>query len=371
MKKWINWLKEFSPFLGLSSLYFLFVILVVFLFNYYPSNSAVLAQKINPFVLLIRWDSFHYLNMVSGVSDSLVFFPLYPWLTRIFSLFFSSIFAGFLVSFLSLATALYFLNKLIGEKYNKEIAHRSLALLLLFPTALFFSLIYTESLFFALLVTFFYYIEKKNWLVTAIIGFFACLTRNVGIFLWPVYLVYILRDFYPNWLKKKETWYSLLIPLGLLSYCLYCYLVSGDFFAFINGQEAWSQWHIFLWPGATIVHFFKYYLLTPINESELYNFLRIVIIEGGSFILLLITTIYWIVKKHWPYATFCFLSTLLFSCMYPMTSINRYVAVIFPIFICLALATQKRDWLFYSIMAVFSLFLIFNIYLLSNGFWVG
>ena len=370
-KTFLNWLKKFFPFLGLSALYFSFVILVVFLFNYYSPNSAALVQKINPFLLLIRWDSFHYLNIISGEGGSLVFFPLYTWITRIFSLFFSPIFSGFLVSFLSLAIALYFLSKLIKENYNKEISNRSLILLLLFPTAVFFSLIYTESLFLALIVAFFYYAQKKNWLVAAIIGFFACLTRNVGIFLWPVYLVYILTDSYSHLLKKKETWYSLLIPLGLLSYCFYCYLISGDFLAFISGQSGWSQWHIFLWPGATITRFFKYYLLVPIGETGLYNFLRIVVIEGGSFLLLLTATIYWIIKKHWPYATFCLLNTVLFSCMYPMTSVNRYVAVIFPIFIFLAVATQKKDWLFYSLMAVFSLFLIFNIYLLSVGAWVG
>jgi len=371
MKKLINWLKEFAPFLGLNGLYFSFVVLVVFLFNYYSPNSPALIQKVNPFILLIRWDSFHYLNIISGDGGSLVFFPLYTWLTRIFSLLFSPIFSGFLVSFLSLTTALYFLSKLIKENYNKEIPNRSLILLLLFPTAIFFSLIYTESLFLALIVAFFYYAQKKNWLIVAIIGFFACLTRNVGIFLWPVYLVYVLIDSHSHLLKRKETWYSLLIPLGLLSYCFYCYFVSGDFLAFINEQKGWSQWHTFLWPGKTLYNLCKIAFFEPISQTGLYNFLRIVIIEGGSFLLLLTTTIYWIIKKHWPYATFCLLNTLLFSCIYPMTSVNRYVVVIFPVFIFLAVATQKKDWLFYSLLAVFSLFLIFNIYLISIGAWIG
>jgi len=174
-----------------------------------------------------------------------------------------------------------------------------------------------------------------------------------------------------NFFKKRETYYSLLIPLGLFVYCWYCYLLSGDFLAFISGQKAWSEWHIFMRPGATLMHLYKYYLAVPIADTGLYNFLKIIIFEFGSFILLLAATIYWFIKKHWPYAVFCLLNVLLFSCMYPMTSVNRYAAVIFPIFIFLAAATKKRNWLFYSIAAVFLLFLIFNIHLISVGSWVG
>lgn len=382
-KIFLNWLKKFSPFLGLSALYFLLVILIVFLFNYYNPNSLAWAQKINPFYLLIRWDSLHYLDVIlKGYSGPSVLFPLYPLIVAGFSIFFSTIFSGFFVSFLSLSVALYYLSKLIKRENDQEIANRSLLLMLFFPAAMFFPLIYTESLFLALLVAFFYYAQKKKWLAVVIIGFFATLTRNVGIFLWPVYLVYIFTSFYPanykelgkqinNFIKKKEFWYSLIIPAGLFLYCLYSYFQFGDFFAFVSGQKGWAQWRTFMWPGATLYHFYKIIFIDPISQTGLYNFLRIVVIEGGSFLVLFIATIYWIIKKHWPYAVFCLLNTLLFSCMYPMISVNRYVVVIFPIFIFLAIATKKINWLFYSIMALFFVFFVFNVYLFSVGAWVG
>lgn len=383
LNKFIAWFKNFFPFLGLSAIFFLLVLLIVFLFNYYNPNSLAWAQKINPFYLLIRWDSLHYLDVIlKGYSDPSVLFPLYPSIVAGFSIFFSTIFSGFFVSFLSLSVALYYLSKLIKKDNDQEIANRSLLLMLFFPTAMFFPLIYTESLFLALLVAFFYYAQKKQWLAVVIIGFFATLTRNVGIFLWPVYLIYIFTSFYSanykklakqiiNFVKKKEFWYSLIIPAGLFMYCLYSYFQFGDFFAFVSGQKGWAQWRTFMWPGATLYHFYKIIFIDPISQTGLYNFLRIVVIEGGSFLVLFITTIYWIIKKHWPYAIFCLLNTLLFSCMYPMISVNRYVVVVFPIFIFLAAVTKKNNWLFYSILALFSIFFVFNVYLFSAGAWIG
>jgi hypothetical protein len=382
-KTFLHWLKNFFPFLGLSTLYFLLVLLIVFLFNYCGLNSLAWVQKLNPFYLLIRWDSLHYLDVVlKGYDGPSVLFPLYPLIVSGFSMFFSIIFSGFFVSFLSLSTALYYLNKLIKKENGQEIADRSLLLMLFFPTAMFFSLIYTESLFLALLVAFFYYAQKKQWLKVAIIGFFATLTRNVGIFLWPVYLVYTFTFFYPanykelgkqiiNFIKKKECWYSLIIPAGLFLYCLYSYFQFGDFFAFVSGQKGWDEWRTFMWPGATLYHFYKIIFIDPISQTSFYNFFRMVIVEGGSFLILFIATIYWIIKKHWPYAVFCLLNTLLFCCMYPMTAVNRYVVVIFPIFIFLATATKKNNWLFYSILALFFVFFVFNVYLFSVGDWVG
>lgn len=383
MENILKWLKKIAPFLGLSVLYYSLVLLVVILFNYYNPDSLALVQRINPFYLLLRWDSFRYLDIVlKGYTGSSVFFPLYPIIVSGFSIFFSYILAGFLVSFFSLTTALYYLNKLISKDNGQEIAHRSILLMLFFPTAMFFPLIYTESLFLALVVAFFYYANKKRWLIAVIIGFFATLTRNVGIFLWPVYLVYILMAFYSpsykkfyeqiiNLIKKKEFWYSLIIPAGLFLYCLYTYLQFGDFFAFVSGQKNWAQFHTFMWPGKTFYNFYKIIFENSNGQINSFNFSRIVFIEGGSFLLLLITTIYWIIKKHWPYAMLCLLNTLLFSCMFPMASVNRYVVVIFPIFILLARITKKFDWLFYSVLALLFVLFIFNIFLFSAGIWVA
>ncbi len=378
--------KKFLPYIGISAIFFLLILICVFLFNYYVPNSPAISLKINPYYLLVRWDSIHYLNIIlQGYTSPSVFFPLYPLVVSWFSLFFPAIFSGFLVSFLALSFALYYLNKLFKLNDDSEISTRSLLLLLVFPTALFFSLIYTEALFLALSAAFFYYAQRKQWLTAVIIGFFATLTRNIGIFLWPIYLIYIFSSLYSsnssiyknffqkinNLIQKKEFWYSFIIPAGLLTFCTYNYFQFGNFLAFLSGQKDWSASRSFVWPWQSLYYYFRAIFVVPFSEVGVFNFLRIVIIEGGSFLLLLVATIYWTIKKNWPFSIYCFLNLLLFSCMFPMSSVNRYIVVIFPIFIFLAHITKKRDWLFYSLLALFFIFFVFNIYLFSQGAWVA
>jgi len=376
-------LKKITPFLGITALYFFLGLLIVFLFNYYNPSSLVWAERYNPYYLLIRWDSIHYLNIVlQGYTGSAVFFPLYPLIVYIFSIFLAPVFSGFLVSFLCLSVALYFLNKLLEETGHKNIKERTIVLLLFFPTAMFFMLVYTESLFLALVISFFYYLNRRNWLAAALIGFFLTLTRNIGSFCWPIYLTALFIA-YKNTeglrigkqivsiIKKKEFLYSFFIPAGFLAFCTYTYFHSGNLFAFLTDQKNWSGIRSFMWPGETLYNFYKIIFIDSLDKTGLYTFLRIVVIEGGSFLILLAATIYWIIKKHWPYALYCLLNALLFLCLYPMTSVNRYVVVIFPIFIFLAEITKKASWLFYFILAIFFIFFIFNISLFSNGAWVG
>ena len=384
LKKFIDWLKKFTPFLGITGLFYFFIILITILFHYYNPTSSAWITQFDPFHFLFHWDSTHYIDIATKGyrNDQSAFFPLYPLLISILSKFLTPIFSGFLISFISFSFALYYLNLLLKETGDNKLIDRTIVLLLFFPSAIFFSLIYTESLFLFLLIAFFYYTQKRKWLTAAIFGLFATLTRNVGIFLFPVYLISLFISYFNpsiknlgkqilQLLKKKEFWYSILIPTGLLIYCLYSYFRFNDFFAFINGQANWAQWRTFMWPGATFYYFFKIIFLDPISQTGLYNFWRIVVFEGGGFLILLITTIYWLKKRNWPYAIFCLLNTLLFSCMFPMMSVNRYVVVIFPIFIFLAEKTKKANWFFYSLLALFSIFFIFNVYLFSKGAWVG
>lgn len=380
----------FTPFLGLSAIYLGLILVIVALFNYYNPNSAAIINHLNLFDLLVRWDSVHYLNLASqGYTAPSVLFPLYSLIIAGLSFFMSGVTAGFVLSFISLSVALHYFYLLLRQTNNEKVSGRALVLLLFFPTAMFLPLIYTESLFLALLIAFFYYLQRKAWLTAAILGALAVLTRNVGIFLWPVYLVYIyghyystekrfLKLFFADFFKKiihifktKEFLYSLLIPFALILFCGFLYFRFHDPLAFVSGQKGWNSWRTFMWPWQTLAKFFTMILITPIAKTGLYNFIRIIFFEGGSFLLLLIASIYWTVKKNWAYSSFSWFNTLLFSCMFPMLAVNRYVLVVFPIFIFLAQITKHRDWLFYSLL-VFSLIgFIFNVYLFTLGAWVG
>lgn len=138
-----------------------------------------------------RWDGSHYLNIAENgyqgaVEDGqhlfLVFYPLYPWLIRIVSLFLMKNYqlAGILVSLVCFGIGNVYLDKLMCLEYGEKAADETAVLLKVYPFAFFFASIMTESLFFAILTAFFYYLRKHEWWDVALVGFLACLTKVQG-----------------------------------------------------------------------------------------------------------------------------------------------------------------------------------------------
>ena len=74
-----------------------------------------------------------------------------------------------------------YLYKLLEHEYDRSVARRAIFYVSIFPTAFFFSAVYTESLFFMLTVASFYYMRVHRWWLAGAIGFFAALTRVEGV----------------------------------------------------------------------------------------------------------------------------------------------------------------------------------------------
>ena len=114
------------------------------------------------------------------------FFPFYSNLIRFLTPYFkNSTFAGITISTLSFTLGLIILYKLVRLDYPDEIANLTIILLLVFPVSFFFSFVYTEGLFFLLIVGSFYAARRNNWLLAGILGGLASYTRFVGILLLP------------------------------------------------------------------------------------------------------------------------------------------------------------------------------------------
>ena len=64
-----------------------------------------------------------------------------------------------------------------------EIAGRAVWLLAIFPTSVFFTTLYTESLFLMTSVAAFYYARRSRWALAGIWGLLASLTRVTGLLL--------------------------------------------------------------------------------------------------------------------------------------------------------------------------------------------
>lgn len=311
-----------------------------------------------------RWDSFWYLDIAqNGYSykgpdklSNIAFSPVYPLLIKgaSFILFGNFILAGWLLSCLFLLLAIIYFFKLLKEFHPELNPQLPIILLLIFPTAFFFNVVYTESLFLFLSLASFYYALKKNFVLAGILGFFASLTRITGILIFiPLFWEYIQNYGFRKIFNNK--FLSLLfVPLGTLSFFFYHYLKFGDFFLLLKVEASWgrafkfNQDHFALFSNAAVANF---------------------LVDILFLVAILIITFFVFKKLRTSYGLYMLATLLLALGTGTTMSIGRYILVLFPAYILVSQIKNKylqQAWIFASI-----LLLAMNITLFVNNYWAG
>ena len=222
------------------------------------TDSAVPPYHIRPDNLLVdvfasRWDTGFYLSIAEegykyeGVRlPSVPFFPLLPLLMRILSYVVGDLLlAGLIISNLSLLVAAILLHKLTVEEFGPEVADRAVWYLLIFPTSLFGSAIYTESLLLAEAAGALLCARRGRWRLAALAGIAATLTRFAGLTIAPMLAAEWAMQRWRRPEPEKPRLAALLapaaVPLGLAAYMLYLNVAFGDPLAFAHASEAWGR----------------------------------------------------------------------------------------------------------------------------------
>ena len=196
---------------------------------------------------LARWDAVWYLRVAdSGYGESearAAFFPLYPLLVRGLAEPFGAspaalLAAAYLVALGAFLAALTLLYRLVSLELGRPLAQPTLLLLAVFPAALYFGAPYAESLFLALSVGAFYAARTGRWAWAGTCAAAAAATRNSGVLLMlPLAIVW--------WSSRerdpRDAAWLLLAPLGLGAYALYLGLAEGDALRFMHAHEAWYR----------------------------------------------------------------------------------------------------------------------------------
>ena len=211
---------------------------------------------------LLRWDSQHYAYIAEHGYDRVrtAFFPLYPLLVKGLSLVIGNVFvAGVVLSNVALLAALGYLYALTRTIHGDAAARRALLYLAGAPAAVFFSAMYTESLFIALAAATLYHARKGHWARAACAGALAAATRNTGLILATVIVLEALRQegvslrlWRPFWTSLRTQWRRLgavwsgfaaaaVVPCGLLVYMLYLRQAFGDPLAFVHAEAGWGK----------------------------------------------------------------------------------------------------------------------------------
>lgn len=339
----------------------------------YPPN-----EKISLKSAFKTWDAQHYLFLseqgYKPDNESNRFYPLFPMLIK-FSTYFTrnSFLSGLLISNLFSLVGLYLFYKFVKDFFGGEkIAFSSLLLLLFFPTSFYFFLIYSESLFFLLAIAFFYFLFKKKYLIAGLFSFLIPLSRPVGVFIILPFLFYFIfkkeKIKFQERIRFNQQSFFLIFPiLGFLLYLAIIYLsTSSPFSGFSAANLVVSRWDIFeaLLPQGFFINFFS-------NNLQIHGFTNS-IIDRVFFIFFLFSLIL-IYKKCdltlFVYSLFMGSAPLFGSFM----SYSRYILLIFPIFIVLAMILEEKKYNFLKIPFLFLSFSLQILFLIIHAlnYWVA
>lgn len=289
----------------------------------------------------LRWDSGWYLDIArrgywldpQTHLGSVAFFPLYPLLMRVLGQIIGSIpAAGLVISNLAFAAALALLYDLTARRAGRDVARRTLLFLCVFPFSVFFSAVYTESLFLLLVVLSFWLAERGRWWWSGTAGLLCALTRSVGVALGPALFLLYLNQRSWNWRKvSPDLLASALIPLGTALYMGYLGVRFGDPLAFAKGTLAgWRHYNPW------VEGFSR---LNPVGMQP-GDYDLVLLLNALAALACLLAVVPTRRLLGSPYATFVLLATLM-SLPAGFDSVGRYVTVIFPVFIVLGYYVRR------------------------------
>ncbi|MDO4548360.1 MAG: mannosyltransferase family protein [Clostridia bacterium] len=201
----------------------------------------------------IKWDADHYLGLADNwyVNEGdarfhIVFFPLYPALIRAFVLAFGfdARVVGIVVSNVCLIISAATMYKMAGEQYGERRGAAAARLFMLSPMTMFFSLPYSESLFFMLTVLAVYMARRRKFALALAFAALASASRLLGLLAAVGVFYEFIRD-NRGFKARDYVKYALVTCLasaGFLSYLALNLAVTGDAFTFLAYQrEHWSQ----------------------------------------------------------------------------------------------------------------------------------
>ncbi len=328
----------------------------------FPYSQTYLAPSNLPdwFWRFGNFDGVHYLGIAKegyAAAGTQVFFPLYPLAIRLLTILLPNpLLAALLVSnIFFLAGCLLFFN-LVQKDFDKKTASWATAFLFLFPTSFFFGSIYTEGLFFFLVVASFYY----RGLLSGATSLLAGMTRLVGLVIAPTLILF----------RHRNIW-GVGALAGFLSYAYYLAVNFASPLAFLTGQAYFrndraTSLTALVTPPQVIFRYLKIFLTADKTTLSYFVASLEFVSFVGACILLLWLTFRRKLRPSWLF--FAWLTLLLPTFSGTLSSVPRYLLTIFPLFVGLSLLGKRFR---FSLATVFILLQIVLVLLFTSGAFVS
>jgi hypothetical protein len=321
-----------------------------------------------------RWDSTFYLSIAGHgyhTAELTAFFPLYPLTIRALGAVSGSLqIAGIAISLISFAVALYLLHRLVALELGEKHARTAVLALAFFPTAMYFSTIYPEALLVALTIGAVYAARTGHWLWAGILGALASATHNFGVVVAiPIVLLYLYGPradgqpsttpkswWRPRYRLRLDFLWVALVPSGLIAFFGYLGIAHGDVFQSVHVNNALWHRHFELLGGLTGIVEVVWHSLHTIAHAPPtmlfpatnlpYRTAGVNLVDAAALAFALVATVG--VVRHLPaaYGAYTVLSLIVFASApktsEPLQSLPRFILVLFPLWMWLALWLDKR-----------------------------
>jgi hypothetical protein len=319
------------------------------------------------------WDAERFVHIAQYGYQNIYdtpFFPLLPLLIKGFALLLGNQFylaAGMIISNAALLGTMFVLYQLAIEALGERVGKRTLLYLCIFPTAFFFFTAYNESLFLLLTCSTFLALRRQKWLLAGLLGLLAATTRTAGVmlvfpFLYEVWVSRALpvdREQQPGLFRQVLAVLPrglpiILIPLGTISYCFFCWSAFGNPLVFATVQIHWARSTAFPWAGVVnaLVELFHTQPFGSFSEAHILLDLTATL---GAIALAIVS---W--RKLRPSYTLWIMLLVLFMLISPaltqadaLQSNQRFILEMFPAFIVLAALGLKYPRLHYAFLLAF------------------
>jgi Gpi18-like mannosyltransferase len=322
---------------------------------------------------LLRWDSGWYNDIIvegyRADSPSSAFYPLYPLISYTVETLIGSDqwLALLLVANVAAIITVLLLTKFIRDELGEEVALLSLTFFCFFPSSMFLSAGYTESLCLLFILLSFVLLNHEKFLFAAAMAGLSLATRSIGIVMMPVIL-------YEIWRRNSQTWPRLLLKMalcslfaasGLLAYMAYLGIEFGHPMAFAASVTAWrSETFLDRFVAAITLRPFQYsssHIVGLVRYGLAALFLGFLALTVWSFWRLRVAVaLYGLGSLMLPYLTIGITG-----------SMNRYVLMCFPAFMCVGLLCKGRMWLAISLIGISAALLLYQTALFSQWYFVG
>lgn len=395
---WQKWYSTFKSILPIYiSIHLAILVISCFAFLFVIKDLSGQVLPVATFWEQWRhWDTNFYVQIATeGYTNrqEMAFFPLYPLLIRgVMALTTSPIIAGMIISNIAELVMFVVLYRLVEEDFGKERAFNTVLFFSIFPSAFFFSGVYTESLFLCLSILTFYQIRHGRWLIAGVVAAFAGLTRPDGVYLAiPFCYEYLSRIWQRENLSARmvlvggqfvrllkgirwDVLSCLLFLCGVALFMAYGHDHFQDMLAFVHAHSYWSRQTAF--PGWGMLK-----SAWAILHHGIFSFtsMRNVLDLGtDTFVLLLILLSFvgpWrLPPRLWGYSIYSLVLFIYFQLvpvvgLFPLESMPRFLLEIFPAFIMLAGLSKYRTFRM-SYCMVASALLFFMLAQFLTGHWI-